>query len=163
MSCSENISNARKITDDSIQTNKIDTTAGAPLVIDTNTIVILSNKNVNFFSLKDSTPAKLTNQDIQITDSLLETSVKLYNLGIDSTKVYSGYIARQKYKWQYVPYINSKGEKKVFINCFCSGVGGFDKWKEKLIEVDDGGSCFFNTTVNLTNKNCGPLLINGPG
>jgi hypothetical protein len=163
LSCGQNPFSTHKINNDSIQANKIDTAANAGLMTDTNMIAILSNTNINFFSLKDSIPAKLTSQDIQIINTLLADCIKLHNIGIDSTNVYSDYIGRGKYKRQYVPYANAKGEKKVFINCFCSGIAGFEKWKEKLVEVDDGGSCFFNVTINITNQTYGPLLINGPG
>jgi len=137
--------------------------AGPKLSFDSSNIAILSNKQIQFFSLKDSLPATLTNHDIQIIEQLLANGIRLHNINTDSSKVYSGYIRSEKYKRQYVPYTGAKGEKKVFINCFCKGLNNFDYWKEKLVEVDDGGICFFNVTINLSTRNCGPLLINGPG
>jgi len=137
--------------------------AGPKLSFDSSNISILSNKLIQFFSLKDSLPATLTNHDIQLIEQLLANGIQLHNKNTDSSKVYSGYIRSEKYKRQYVPYTGVKGEKKVFINCFCKGVDNFDYWKERLVEVDDGGVCFFNVTINLSTQNCGPLLINGPG
>jgi len=63
------------------------------------------------------------------------------------------------HKRQYVPSINDKGEKEVWVNCFC---GHWDsKWKENIVRVEDGGSCFFNVTVNLTTGKYYGLKING--
>jgi len=137
--------------------------AGSTLSFDSSDITILSNKQIQFFSLKDSLPAMLTSHDMQLIEQLLANGIRLHNINTDSSKVYSGYIRSEKYKRQYVPYTGVKGEKKVFINCFCKGLNSFDYWKEKLVEVDDGGVCFFNVTINLSTQNCGPLLINGPG
>jgi len=137
--------------------------AGQKLLFDSSNITILSNKQIQFFSLKDSLPATLTNHDIQLIEQLLANGIQLHNKNTDSSKVYSSYIRSEKYKCQYVPYTGVKGEKKVFINCFCKGVDNFDDWREKLVEIDDGGICFFNVTINLSTQTCGPLLINGPG
>jgi len=133
------------------------------LSFDTTTITILPNNQIHFFSLKDSLPAVLTNADIQRIDSLLLTGIRIHNKTADSNKVYSDYIRPEKYKRQYVPYTGANGEKKVFVNCFCNGIDRLDDWKERLVEIEDGGYCFFNITINLGTGTCGPLLINGPG
>jgi hypothetical protein len=162
LSCGQNTPTQKKADGDSIEINKNDTILTS-LSIDTNKIAILPSGKINFFSLKDSVPAKLTNQDIQTIETLLTDCMHAYDAGKDSTKLYSEYIDLKKYKRQYVAYLNSKGEKKVFINCLCNGVGGFEYWKERLVEVDDGGVCFFNVTINVTKKLCGMVLVNGPG
>lgn len=63
------------------------------------------------------------------------------------------------YKRQYVPAINSKGEKSVWINCFCG------QWSERsrtnLVLVMDGGNCFFNLKINLTTGQYYELMVNG--
>jgi hypothetical protein len=69
-----------------------------------------------------------------------------------------------QYKRQYVPIINSKGEKEVWINFFCNDLhenyfGDLD-WKTDLIQVEDGGNCFFNIKINLTTKTYYQLEIN---
>ncbi|MER2999584.1 hypothetical protein [Pontibacter populi] len=52
------------------------------------------------------------------------------------------------YKIQYVPYLNEKGEKEIWINGFCND---FDKdWRRKIIHVFDGGNCYFTIRLNLT-------------
>ena len=63
-------------------------------------------------------------------------------------------------KRQYVPVINEKGEKEIWVNFFCSDWGS-DSWKSEIMEVSDGGNCYFNLKVNLTKKTYSELGING--
>jgi len=63
-----------------------------------------------------------------------------------------------RYKRQYAAYINEHGEKEVWINCMCSVDDG---WRDNIIMVRDGGSCYFNLTINLTKQLAYDLSING--
>ncbi|MEO5681320.1 MAG: hypothetical protein ABIQ88_01700 [Chitinophagaceae bacterium] len=161
VSCKQHTSTRQRTAGDSTTTYQNET----PAIVnaDSSTIAILSVKEISFFSLKDSIPATLSQAERQTIEALLTHCVKQYNAGTDSTKLYAGYIDLKKYKRQYAAYSNIAGEKKVFINCFCAGLTAFNEWKEKLVEVDDGGVCFFNVTINVTMHTCGPVLINGPG
>ena len=62
------------------------------------------------------------------------------------------------YYRQYFPVLNEKGEKEIWINFICSLK---DNWKTDLIIVMDGGNCYFNIKINLTNKTYSELSING--
>ncbi len=64
-----------------------------------------------------------------------------------------------KYYKQFIAVINSKGEKEVWVNCFCK-TDDFD-WKIHVVFVLDGGSCFFNVKINLTNGLITVFSING--
>ncbi len=64
-----------------------------------------------------------------------------------------------KYKRQYFPVINEKGDKEVWVNCFCRNIDG--NWKEELILVQDGGNCFFQLKVNLKAKKYYEFTVNG--
>ena len=69
------------------------------------------------------------------------------------------------FKRQYIPYENKKGEKLIWVNCFCD-TDNFKNWKTDLIKayrVEDGGDCFINVTINLTTKQFSPLHRNGDG
>ena len=57
----------------------------------------------------------------------------------------------KNYKQQYIPLINAKGEKEVWVNCFCITLEN-NRWKHSIIEMEDGGSSLFNFKVNLTTK-----------
>jgi hypothetical protein len=64
-----------------------------------------------------------------------------------------------KYKVQFVPYLNEKGEKEIWINGFCSD---YDiNWKTEIVHVFDGGNCYFTVRLNLTNNKCIAVGTNG--
>lgn len=56
-----------------------------------------------------------------------------------------------EFKRQYVPIINNKEQKEVFINFFCDD-SDEEYWRTELILVEDGGNCYYNLKVNLTTK-----------
>ena len=74
-------------------------------------------------------------------------------------KIASLVIDLPRYKRQYVAVINSKGEKEIWINCFCTNFG--IDWRHTIVNVDDGGNCFFNVRVNLTTKQYFNFMVNG--
>lgn len=55
--------------------------------------------------------------------------------------------------------LNKKGEKEVWINCFCVDVRR--DWKKQIVEVYDGGNCFFNLKINLNKSQYYELSVNG--
>jgi hypothetical protein len=65
----------------------------------------------------------------------------------------------KNYKRQYVCAINHKGEKIVWVNCFCNSNG--KNPKKQIISVNDGGNCFFGLYINLTNETYYDFIING--
>lgn len=57
------------------------------------------------------------------------------------------------YKMQFICAKNSKGEKMLWINGFCKNKSDiYTNWKDNLIEVDDGGKCYWNLRLNLDNR-----------
>ena len=54
----------------------------------------------------------------------------------------------KKYKRQYIAVINRKGEKEVFVNLFCDA-SNWEFWPTKLVQIEDGGNCYFNLKVNM--------------
>lgn len=63
-----------------------------------------------------------------------------------------------RYKRQFVPVITESGDKEVWVNGFCS----IDKdyWRKEIVEVKDGGSCYFNLVINLSRGTCLQLEVN---
>jgi hypothetical protein len=145
--------------------NSKDTTIDRQLSFDTSKIVILSIDTSNPWVFKDVTSIELTNQELTRIDELLDDCIKVHNITEDTTREFSEYIDLKKYKRQYIPFLNSKGEKKVYVNCFCISayVNEFDYWKKDLVEVEDGGSCFFHVTINLKDNKYEQLYTNGYG
>ena len=145
--------------------NTHDTNLNKSLLIDTSNITILPIDTANVWVFKNATALQLTNQDLQTIDKLLTDGINANNSKQDTTKRFSEYINLKDYKRQYIPFLDSKGERKVYINCFClpDYPNEFDYWKRSLVEVDDGRSCFFHLTINLTSKQYGQLFTNGYG
>ena len=66
----------------------------------------------------------------------------------------------RKYYRQYIVTKNKKGEKEVWVNCFCS-IQNMDYWKKQVVFVMDGGNCFFNLKINLSRKSYSDFEVNG--
>jgi len=126
------------------------------LNIDTSKIAIFNLKSDRWLNKKfDSSKSfALTVADINAIDELFKKCVTENN--IDTSYFH--------YKRQYIPFIDKKGNKKVWINCFCSDFGNdFPHWKKTIAIVSDGGSCFFNFLINLSDNSFSNLEVNGVG
>jgi hypothetical protein len=105
-------------------------------------------------------PATITQEDIGQIEKHLAESVTEYNnslsAGHDDYKIN---LKDRDYKKQLVAVTNSKGEKEVWVNCFCDD---WDKaWRTQIVMVHDGGPCYFNFKINLTRKKVYDLMVNG--
>lgn len=98
----------------------------------------------------------LSQSEIQLADSLLYRRIDQYNQNADKAFL----IDLSKYKRQYFPSVDIKGQKKVELNCFCI-VHDTDEWKHERVEVKDGGICYFNLTIDLTNRKISSFYVNG--
>ena len=139
---------------------------------DTSIYSILPHDTTDNWMPKSATSATLSNEDLLEVERILNTSIKKYNKEqqkqFDSvSKAHPDYnlkkedfvIELKRYKRQYIPVISDKGYKEVWVNCFCYTRDS--TWKQKVIFVKDGGNCFFNLVINLTNKSYYRLTVNG--
>lgn len=118
--------------------------------------VILDYKNDWNWVFKDVKPSTLSENELIEIEKILKDAVLENNKSNElKQKIY----IKDK-KRQYVSVINSKGEKVVWINLFCDDLGN-ENWKYNLIEVEDGGNCYFNLKINLNTKTYSDLYING--
>jgi hypothetical protein len=143
--------------------NKAVSNQNEHLSYDTSRIVILPIDTSNSWIFKDAASTQLTNQDLHIIYELLQECINVHNHKQDTTKEFSEYIDLKKYKLQYIPFTDIKGDKKVYINSFYTSDWGFDYWKQTLVQVEDGGSCFFHLIINLKEKKYEQLFTNGYG
>jgi len=140
--------------------------------VDTTKIAILPFDTTQYWIFKDNKPTDLKKDDLQKIENILTNCINEYNLGqekqfIDIDKKRSEYkldkknfiIDLTRYKRQYVATINSKGEKEIWINCFCDTHN--KNWRTERIVVKDGGNCYFNLKINLTTGQYYELLVNG--
>jgi len=136
--------------------------------------VILPFDTAVFTSLPpDCTQAALSNDDFANIDRVLSFCVNKYNRS--QTTVYKQIVKKlqdqdlnindyvidlKRYYRQYIVVYNKKGEKEVWVNCFCS-IQSLHNWREKAVIVMGGGNCFFNVRINLTRKSFSDFMVNG--
>lgn len=125
---------------------------------DTSRISILPI-NAGYWQMpKDAKETGLNESELRMTEVLLKECINAANDSSQNLKIYTvPYLDLATYKRQYIPYISAKGDKIVWINCFCEN---FPSWREKVVYVQDGGSYFFNVEINLTKGYYGMLYIN---
>ncbi|MDH7459702.1 hypothetical protein QEG73_00385 [Chitinophagaceae bacterium 26-R-25] len=146
-------------------TKTLDATTNEQLVFDTNRITVIPVDTSDHWLFKDAKSFRLTTQDLKSVETIFNDCVRNHNIKQDTTKDINEFIDLKKYKVQYVPFIGSNGDKKVYVNCFCSFYWNYDSsgWKKYLIAVKDGGSCFFHVTINLTTNKYEEFYTNGYG
>ncbi len=130
---------------------------------DTSLYAVIMYDSTKVWHLKDgSRPASLSEEEIKEIEVLLTHSVAEHNKNIKPG--YEGFQRidpLKRYKRQLIPVMNNKGEKVVWVNCFCCDWGL--NWRKEIIMVDDGGSCYFNLRINLNLKTSSLIEVNGVG
>ena len=140
--------------------------------VDTASYAILPYDTSNQWIFKEVNVTSLSTTEIVKIEELLQTAISEYNVEqkkeYDSiTKRHPEYDLKQhnfiieltRYKRQCFPIINSKGEKEVWVNCFCNTWD--ENWRKSLVFVFDGGNCYFNLKINLTKQTFYELSVNG--
>lgn len=117
---------------------------------DTVYVVLPYNEDAKYI-FANCKPSDLNENNIQLIDSLLKKCVS------EKENVLS--INLKEYKRQYIAVTNEKGEKEVWINCFCGSWSASSK--KGIFIVLDGGDCFFNLKINLTTKIYYDFTVNG--
>ncbi|MES2836900.1 MAG: hypothetical protein V4667_05215 [Bacteroidota bacterium] len=111
--------------------------------------------------------ATLSQKEILLIDSILHVSITEWNSDreLDFIEYNKQHPSNKKeknnmfinlidYKRQYTPVVNDKNEKEVWVYCACDGNFGL---------VQDGGKCYFELIINLTNKTHTNIGINSMG
>lgn len=126
-------------------------------VFDTSYLVLKSIK-------EQRSRAILSCDDIKIAEGILKNNLPALNFNkINQTKGCPNISKKLcKYYRQYFGYINSKGEKIIWINMFWNKEFN-NKSKYDLIVVNDGCSYYWNIEVNITTHSLNNLQINGKG
>lgn len=140
--------------------------------VDTLVIAILPSDTTRDKIFKNSKPTDLASDDLIKIETILNKCINDYNPKQENrfnkvNEKHPEYKLDKKhftldlkdYKRQYVAVINSKGEKEVWVNCFCKTYK--PNWKEETVVVKDGGNCYFNVKINLTTGQYYELIVNG--
>ena len=112
------------------------------------TVIEYERENMDWI-FDEGQPTELKGEEIEKIENIIGERIE--NL-----------ISSREYYRQYVPIVNSLGEKHVWINFFCFEPLAIDgKWKTKPVFVLDGGDCFFGLKVNLTKETYYDFWMNG--
>ena len=147
------------------------TTNQNSVLVDTIQYAILQVDYINNWKFKNARSTILSKEEIEEIDLLIKKCIGNYNPEqqqlFDSLsrkhpeadlKIQNFIIDLKRYRRQYFPVINEKGEKEIWVNCFCQTY--YKDWKNQVISVRDGGNCYFNLKINLTLKTYYGLMVN---
>ena len=98
---------------------------------------------------KNATKDKLNEKELFEVEELLKKCVAESKIAINLNKYYR----------QYIVVKNNIGEKEIWLNCFCRVP--YLNWRTEIIQVSDGGDCYFNVKINLSLKTYYDLMVNG--
>lgn len=117
----------------------------------------------NYYDLIPGQHFRPTKQEIDRAEIALSKQLKALNKQLvnqSSTPIIHKNL--RKYKRQYFGYIDRKGDKILFINCFWAKDKNLtDGWLTDRIMVFDGGSYYWNVKFNLDKGVLFDLIVNG--
>ena len=130
--------------------------------LSTSDYVVLKYNSQWHWVFKDVTPSDLNKKELIQIEKILQSAIEEHNkYFINDNEGFKQWgLELSRYKRQYVPVINQKGEKIIWINFFCQDSNSVN-WKIDIPIVADGGNCYFNLKINLTTKQYSDLRING--
>lgn len=139
----------------------------------TSKYTILPFNESNKYLFKDGKETTLSEEELILLEELFQKKRERHNFGQaralakrnignpENALKKTGFELETKgFKRQYLPVINKKDEKEVWINFFCND-NGANYWREKALIVKDGDNCYYNCIINLTTKEVYDLHING--
>ncbi|MBK0380736.1 hypothetical protein [Mucilaginibacter segetis] len=139
------------------------------LAIDTSRYAVLTytKSRDSFLFDSDVKPADLSAAEIAKIEKIIRVMVKEYNKANNKTDksqpvvlVHDAIKKPGNYYKQLIAVTDKKGEKLVWVNCFCTP---HEKkyWKKGVVMVLDGGPCFFNIKINLSTNTVLNFKVNG--
>lgn len=99
----------------------------------------------------------LTCEDIKLAEQILKTQIAAAG-GMSNWHIR---FELPEYYRQYFGYRNAKGEVVVYINCLLNSQNPLSGIRDHLRRVEDGGSAYWQVTVNLSRRTIENLSVNG--
>ena len=134
-------------------------------------VVLNDSASVAFVSqvhqLQGTSPVEISGSELYDVILLTERFSRAYNKDLKSKAADFGgkkNVKRYKiksldhYRIQVVSFVNSNGEKEIWINGFCNRP---KNWRHEIMIVFDGGNCYFSMRINLTTKTLISASTNG--
>jgi len=106
----------------------------------------------------DLTLIQIDSAEQILRSGIMQINANQYNQGGDCPLIHK---KLSRYKRQYFGYIDSNGDKIVYINCFWEKLPANNSWKTHEKVVLDGCSYFWSIKVNLNKKQLFELGVNG--
>lgn len=156
-SCTQNNSLTENIRINSAPGISTDSTSNTNFIFDTDRITILHNNEVS----KNGRETNLSETELKNCAIFLEKAIAEFNNPTSLPTAPEKQIQLEKYKMQYIPFINSAGDKVVHIQCFCQEIDKSNYWKTNVLLISDGGHCVFGLEINLTRKTFTPVGVHG--
>ncbi len=133
--------------------------------IDDRIAIINSSENINWITKKAYKSWSPNQSELIRIDSVLEKAINEKRFLF--LKKQSLMELKERYM-QYLCYINDDGDKIVYINSFCkiptmykNGKEELLDWQNEMIDIADGGSCYWNMKINISTQSYFELMING--
>lgn len=105
-------------------------------------------------------PNVLTKQQLANLLTIIERVSDSLNLRVTSTNTKTGKIDTLRHNYQIVSAKDNKGQITVWVNAVCDPK---KDWKKELVFIEDGGSCYYNFRVNLSQNRYYNIAENGRG
>jgi len=136
--------------------------------LDDKMTIIKKSSYTKFMIGKDYTLWKTNDDDLKKVDKLLVSAIDDGRFFFLEKNQLSEI---KKYYRQYLCYVNENGEKIIFINSFCDLSDYVDdysqktklNWKKDMLNVADGGDCYWNIKININTNEYFELKINMQG
>jgi hypothetical protein len=125
--------------------------------IDTSNYAIIMWQKSDHLLFNNATSTTLSKQEIELTERILHKAVEKHNRK-EKNQFYKT-LSLSLYYRQYVPVINSKGQKEVWVNCI--GTKPENYWRKEIQIVYDGGNYYFNVKINLSTGEFYQFSVNG--
>ncbi|SHH88260.1 hypothetical protein [Flavobacterium defluvii] len=134
-------------------------------VVTSNKIAIInSSENISWITKKSYKSWNPNQSELILIDSVLEKAINERRFLF--LKKQSLLELKERYM-QYLCYINDDGDKIVYINSFCdiptiykNGKEELLDWQNEMIDIADGGSCYWNMKINISTQSYFELMIN---
>lgn len=153
--------------------NKVLDSVRTTIPVDTSIIAVLEYDKSQHYAFIKGEKTTLNMIELQEIEDIIRKEVKNINI-LQKEKYaklcrkYTNYwfrlenfiISLENHNRQYIPVINDKNEKEIWINLFCTNYNEYPYWKETVILVIDGGNCYFNLKINLTKKTYSDFKMN---
>ncbi|MEM8895811.1 MAG: hypothetical protein AAGC88_14615 [Bacteroidota bacterium] len=125
---------------------------------------ILVQRIVSDLGYSSFRPNEITHSEIKEIRGLMKGYVSSYNQKLNAEIRYKSefdlmkIMGMNRYRLQFVPFEDDFGDTIVWINGFCDN---YDYWKNDIVQVLDGGNCFFQLLINLSKRDLLDIRVNG--